>query len=104
MPSVEEQLLSDFFSAARLGDRTMVARVSLVDLDPRTDGIVEAFDVVRAEADGGNADRRILTVDARVRRLDGATEPRTMSIALQRGTDGRWRVARWEFVTGDRAG
>ena len=91
----EEQVLTDFFHAARLRDTTMAARVSSVDLDPATDGIVDRFEVVAIEPRGGG--RRVVTVDALVRRPGGAAEPRTMIVTLQRAGARGWRVVEWTF-------
>ena len=100
MLSVEEQILTDFFHAARLRDTAMMARVSTVDFNPRTDGIVDSFDVVATTAGEPRGDRREVTLDADVRRLDGGTSRRTMSVTLQRGENRRWQVTAWKFVSG----
>jgi hypothetical protein len=95
--SVEEQVLTDFFHASRLRDTTMAARVSTVEFNPRTDGTVEHFDVVRTEIGrGAGPDTRHVTVAARVRPPEGTLEDRTIMATLQRGADGRWRVTSLE--------
>ena len=89
--SIEEQILADFFRAARLRDTTMMARVSAVDFNPRTDGIVDRFEIAGTHA-GATKDARVLVLDARVRRLDGSSDDRRLTVTLQRGPDGRWRI------------
>jgi hypothetical protein len=93
--SQEEQILSDFFQAARLRDTVMAARVSSADFHPLADGIVERFDLIGGSApeDAGEG-RRVVTIAAVVRRPDGVTEPRRMTATFERGPAGRWRLAR----------
>ena len=96
----EEQVLTDFFHAARLRDTTMVARVSVVDLNPATDGVVDRFEVVAIEPRGDGVETRVVTLDALVRRPGGAAEPRTMTVTLQRAGERGWRVVEWRFGSG----
>jgi hypothetical protein len=98
--SVEEQILTDFFHGARLRDTAMMAGVSTVDFNPRTDGIVDSFDVVATAPGDPRGDIREVTLDAHVRRLDGGTSRRMMSVTLQRGGSRRWQVTAWRFVSG----
>jgi len=42
----EQQLLINFFRAARVRDNTTLANISAVNFNPRTEGTVEEFDVV----------------------------------------------------------
>jgi hypothetical protein len=42
----EQKILDDFFRAARLRDNTTLGNFATVSFDPRTDGIVQKFDVV----------------------------------------------------------
>lgn len=42
----EEKILEDFFRASRLRDNTTLGNFATVSFDPRTDGIVQSFDVV----------------------------------------------------------
>lgn len=42
----EQQFLTQFFRAARARDNSTVGRMSAVDFDPRTQGIVERFSIV----------------------------------------------------------
>jgi hypothetical protein len=90
--SPDEQLLTRFFRAARLHDTTVMARFSRVDFNPRSDGVVEEFEVTGTApaAPGGAA--RTLTVDARVRTPTGASERRTLVLTLERQADRRWLI------------
>lgn len=91
--SAEEQLLTDFFEASRLYDTAVMARLSAVPLNPRTDGIVDAFDIAHVdEADDG---RTRVTVNARVRRFDGQVGSRQLVFSLVR-QDGRWFITGWK--------
>jgi hypothetical protein len=42
---VEDVLISRFFSASRLGDRTTSANIAMVSFDPDEDGTVSSFDI-----------------------------------------------------------
>ena len=55
----EQQLLLDFFQACRVYDTTVLARLTTVPCNPRTDGIVQEFDVVRVDRD---TDTRKVTI------------------------------------------
>jgi hypothetical protein len=88
--SPEEQLLNDFFEAARLHDTTAVAKFSVVTFNPRVDGIVDSFEVQEVVNAG---DTRRVTVRASVRRLEGPVAEKTMVFTLAR------RGERW-FITG----
>lgn len=54
----EEQVLTNFFRAARVRDNTTLANISAVTFDPRTDGIVQNYDV----ANIGEEQRRTLQI------------------------------------------
>jgi hypothetical protein len=88
-PSPERQFLIDFFQACRLYDTVILARLSTVSCNPKTDGIVEAFELVNVERDG-DAARRV-TIRARVRRWEGGVSNQAMTVGLER-RDRRWMV------------
>ena len=44
-PPIEQQLLTQFFRAARVRDNTALASISAVTFDPRTDGTVQDFKI-----------------------------------------------------------
>ena len=90
--SPEEQILTDWFQAARQRDTTMVARVSDVDFHPRAEGVVEEFEVEDSRSLPGNGDARLVILAARVRRPDGSTHVRQLMVTLRREAGGRWRV------------
>lgn len=92
--STEEQVLDDFFHAARIRDTTMVARVSDVDFHPGIEGVVERFDVEDTRSTDGNDAARVVRLDARVRRLDGSIQDRQLTATLRRTSDGRWRLVK----------
>jgi hypothetical protein len=87
--SPEEQLLMRFFEASRLHDTTMVATLSSVTFNPRTEGVVEEFDVQDVEDDG---DAKRVTVRASVRQLSGSRSDRTLVFRIVRKGD-RWFIA-----------
>lgn len=85
VPSPERQLLRDFFSACRAYDTTAMARFGTAPCNPRTDGVVEDFEIV----DRGSTD---VTIAARVRPLGGAPADQMFRVSLER-KDGRLVVS-----------
>jgi hypothetical protein len=49
--TVEDQILSTFFEASRTRDKTRLAAVAAVAVEPRVDGSVERFEVESAESE-----------------------------------------------------
>ena len=66
-----------------------MARLSAVPLNPRTDGIVDAFDVSGVDRSDNQMER--VTVAAHVRAFDGRVRPRTFVFTVAR-RDGRWFI------------
>jgi hypothetical protein len=84
----ERQLLLDFFQACRVYDTTVLARLTTVPCNPRTDGFVQAFDVVSVDRD---TDVRKVMIRAQVRSFEGQVSEQTVAVAMAR-RDGRWMV------------
>ena len=90
--SAEEQLLTEFFEASRVFDVSVMSRLSAAPLNPKTDGIVDSFEIERVDrADDGN---ERVTVDARVRSFNGQVRSRQLTFTLTR-RDGRWFIQDW---------
>ena len=87
-PSPERQLLLDFFQACRVYDTTVLARLATVSCNPKTDGVVQEFEVVSVDR---APDARNVTIRARVRSLQGQVSEQAISVAMGRH-DGRWMV------------
>jgi hypothetical protein len=91
-PSPERQLLLDFFQACRVYDTTVLARLATVSCNPKTDGVVQDFEIVRIEErHTAGAPARNVAIRARVRTFEGQLSQRTMTAGLER-LDGRWMV------------
>ncbi|OFW02817.1 MAG: hypothetical protein A3I61_11870 [Acidobacteria bacterium RIFCSPLOWO2_02_FULL_68_18] len=91
-PSPERQFLIEFFQACRVYDTTVLARLATVPCDPRTDGVVQSFAIVKIERANGGADlARRVTIRARVRSWEGELSERAMTLDLER-RDGQWKV------------
>lgn len=54
----EEQVLNNFFRASRVRDNSTLANIAAVSFDPRTDGVVQDFEVVEI----GEEQRRTLQI------------------------------------------
>ena len=90
--SPEEQLLRDFFEAARAYDTTVMARLSAMPMNPRTDGIVDAFTI--RLVDRADDPRERVTVAANIRGFDGRSRSRDLVFTITH-RDGRWFIQEW---------
>ena len=90
--SPEEQLLTDFFEAARVYDVSVMARLSDKPMNPQADGIVDTFDIERV--DQGDAATERVMVAARLRTFDGRVRSRQLVFTLARQND-RWFIKEW---------
>ena len=86
VPSAERKLLMSFFAACEIYDTVAMARFGPAACNPRTDGVVEDFDIVESDGDS-------VTITARVRALEGGLEDRTLRIGLSRDDEGRLGVS-----------
>jgi hypothetical protein len=92
-PSPERQLLLDFFHACQVYDTTVLARLATAPCNPRTDGVVQNFEIVGvtdAESWTGAPVKDVI-LDARVRPLGGSPAPQMLSVRLNE-VQGRWMV------------
>lgn len=83
----EEQVLQRFFEASRLYDKAAVEKVATVIVNPLADGIVQEFAVTGVAASG---DRRVVSVEAEVRRPPGTTREH-LTVTMERRND-RWLI------------
>ena len=86
VPSAERQLLMNFFAACEVYDTVAMARFGTAACNPRTDGVVESFDIVES------ADTEV-TIAARVRPLGDQPRDRMLRIGLARNAEGRLVVS-----------
>jgi hypothetical protein len=90
--SPEEQLLTDFFEASRVYDVSVMSRLSAVPLNPRTDGIVDSFEIARVDRAADGTEQ--VMVAAKVRSFSGQVSSRQLEFTLTR-RDGRWFIREW---------
>jgi len=90
--SPEEQLLTDFFEASRVYDVSVMSRLSAAPFNPKTDGIVDSFEIERVDPVGDGTEQ--VTVDAKVRSFSGQTGSRQLLFTLTK-RDGRWFIQEW---------
>ena len=89
----EQQLLDQFFSASRLRDRTALQPIATVIFEPREQGTVAAFTIVKVddlEHANGEVVSKQVTVSAPVRLPDGQTATKKIILVLRRRD--RWMV------------
>ena len=85
----EQPILQQFFAESRLRDLTALQKFSTVVFEPRTDGIVRAFEIVGVSPLAGTTER--VSVKADVAAPDGTMRSETIDVILDhRGGD--WRV------------
>ena len=92
MLSPEEQLLTDFFEASRVYDVSVMSRLSSAPFNPKTDGIVDSFEIERVDPADDGTER--VTVDATVRSFSGQISSRQLLFTLTK-RDGRWFIQDW---------
>jgi hypothetical protein len=94
----ERQALIDFFEAARLRDTTVLSNMGTATFEPRTDGIVQQFDINRVEAapprmeNGKAIETKRGIVTAQVRTPAGEIVPETLDVMFERPVGGRWMI------------
>lgn len=90
----EESLLSRFFNASRLRDRTALQTLSTVTFEPDVHGIVTRFEIVNVtpEEVSGTVASKSVTVSAPVQLPDGTTATRTLFVTMQRREENPWLI------------
>jgi hypothetical protein len=90
----DEQVLIQFFELSRIYDRTRLADLATVVFDPRTDGIVDRFEIVGRGGRQQVSPERVrmeVTLSADVRSPGGRVTARTLVVMMEQ-RDGRWMV------------
>jgi hypothetical protein len=90
--SPEEQLLTEFFEASRVYDVSVMSRLSARPLNPRTAGIVDAFEIDSLDRSADATER--VAISARVRSFNGKVDSRQFVFTLTR-RDGRLFIQEW---------
>jgi hypothetical protein len=94
----ERQALIDFFDASRLRDTTLLGNMGTARFEPRTDGIVQQFDIEGVErhpqrgAGDQPRDSKDVTVFAQVRTPGGELIPERLVVTFERPAGGRWTI------------
>jgi hypothetical protein len=97
----EQVLLEQFFSASRLRDRTALEQIATVMFEPRQQGTVASFTIVKVEdleSSNGMPASKQVTVSAPVRLPDGQTATKKIILVLQRRD--RWIVTGFTVASG----
>ena len=89
----EEPLLSQFFAASRLRDRTSLRDVAAVSFEPNVQGVIVSFEVTHVASvveAGGEGESKDVSISAPVRLPDGQTVQKSFVITMtRRGPAGR---------------
>jgi hypothetical protein len=93
----EQALLTQFFAASRLDDRTALGPIATVMFDPRTDGTILRFDITHTSQEEHGVKR--VTLVARVHLPSGDTVQKTLIVTMRRsdpavdkGTTSTWII------------
>jgi hypothetical protein len=94
-PSAERQFLLDFFAACRAYDTTVMARMATAPCNPRTDGVVQALEIVGVDEQppGTTRPARDVRIAASIRPFGGSPAEQALTVRLEE-IDGRWMVTR----------
>jgi hypothetical protein len=96
-PRAEEPILSAFFSASRLRDRTALQTLATTSFDPAAQGIITSFTItgVLTTHAGGRVTKDV-SISAPVKLPDGQTLRKNLVVTLGRDDAGTSSVAaRW---------
>ena len=96
-PRTEEPILSGFFNASRLRDRTALQKLATTSFDPATRGIITNFaitGVVTSQA-GGRVTKDV-SISAPVQLPSGQTVQKNLVVTLEQDVSGSGSIAaRW---------
>jgi len=87
--AAEQPVVDRFFAASRLHDRTALADVATVELDPIHDGAVTDFKILHIDREAAS---ETVTVDATMHLPDGSFAQRQLVLTLKKQADGRLMV------------
>ena len=99
-PRPEELILSGFFNASRLRDRTALQKIATASFDPAARGIVTSFNITGVVSSRvGGHETKDVAISAPVKRLSGEIRQEQLVVTLERdesggiaGVPGRWIV------------
>jgi hypothetical protein len=96
-PRAEESILSAFFNASRLRDRTALQKIATTSFDPAAHGIITSFDITGVVT--GQAAGRVskdVTISAPVKLPGGQTLQKNLVVTLEQDVPGSASTpARW---------
>ena len=94
--AAERTLIAQFFAASRLRDLTALHNLATVVFEPKTDGIVTDFELVRIDLgpdSGAQPTSKRALITAPVRMPDGKTVVKNFVVTMEHGrpgSDPRW--------------
>jgi hypothetical protein len=94
--AAERTLIAQFFAASRLRDLTALRSLATIVFEPKTDGIVNDFELLRIDSvpqSGSQPPSKRALIAAPVRTPDGKTVPTIFVVTMQHGLPGsepRW--------------
>ena len=102
-PRAEAPILSEFFNASRLRDRTALQKFATTSFDPSAHGIITGFTITSVVTrQAGRRVRKEVSISAPVKLPGGQTLQKNLVVTLERDVSGSGgTAARW-IVTGIR--
>ena len=108
-PRAEDLILSGFFSASRLRDRTALQKIATASFDPAAQGIITSFSITSvASSRAGGRETKDVAISAPVKLPSGEIRQEQLVVTLERdesgsiaGVAGRWIVTAIRDAAGD---
>jgi hypothetical protein len=95
-PRAEEPILSEFFNASRLRDRTALQKFATTSFDPSADGIITGFTITGVVArQVGSRARKEVSISAPVKLPSGQTLHKNLVVTLEQDVSGSVAAVRW---------
>ena len=99
-PRPEEPILSGFFNASRLRDRTALQKIATASFDPAAQGIITGFNITGVVTSrAGGRETKDVAISAPVKLPSGEIRRQQLVVTLERdesgsiaGVAGRWIV------------
>lgn len=98
-PAAEQTILTEFFAASRLRDKTALQNVATVSFEPDVQGIITTFAITKVTATpaaGDGVRSEEVSISAPVKLPGGRTLQKNFAITMQRasreGDAGRWVI------------
>ena len=95
-PRAEAPILSEFFNASRLRDRTALEKVATTSFDPSAHGIITGFTITSVVTrQAGRRVRKEVSISAPVKLPSGQILQQNLVVTLEQDASGSGAAVRW---------